>query len=343
MKSPKVTVITPVYNGEKYLHEMMGSILAQTMQDFEFIIINDGSTDGTEEIVKSYDDPRIRYFTNDKNRGIAYSYNRAIDLANGAFLAVAEADDINHPRRLAIQTSYMQANENVGLLCSKQKIFRGSTVQFTKIINPSRITHSAEQNKHGMLFCQSEMRHASVMYRNSTLTEHKVRYDLDYKIAADYAIYTILSPITDMVCLDCFLLHYRIHENNFSRNIATTNSEANKAQQKFFQKEFGFTIQGKLVLESREINLADFAEHIAVIEQVLSHIKKHPNYERNLLVSAAATLGYYYLKAVVRGGINNKQAFHLYQKTPLLCHIDNKKKLRLWAKFLAYHLGIKRK
>ena len=338
-----MSVLTPVYNGEKYLHEMMDSILAQTLQDFEWIIVNDGSTDRTEEIVKSYDDPRIRYFSNDKNRGIGYSYNRAIDLAKGNFLGIAEADDISHPQRLETQAAYMQSHENVGFVCSKQKIFRTGPVTFTKITSPPKITHSAKENKHGMLFYSPGIFHATVMYRKSTLTEHKVRYDSSYKIAGDYYIYTAFNSITDMVCLDCFLLHYRVHENNFSRSMTESNREANTVYKKFFQKEFDFTMKGKLVLESEKINLSEFAEHIAVVNQVLSHAEKHPDYDPNLLVSAAANLGYKYLKAVMKGGINNKQAFHLYWQTPLLHHMDTAKKMRLWVKYFAHHLGIKRK
>ena len=343
MSKPIISVLTPVYNGEKYLREMMDSIFAQTLQDFEFVIINDGSTDRTEEIIKSYGDLRIRYCANDKNRGVFYTYNRAIDLAKGDFLAVAEADDISHPRRLEIQLAYMQANVNVGLVCSKQKIFRARPVQFAKITPPPPIAHNAKQNKHGLLFYSPCIFHASVMYRKSTLTEHKVRYDSSYKIAGDYYIYTTLNSITDMVCLNCFLLHYRVHENNFSGNMAESNREANTVYKKFFQSEFGFTMQGKLVLESAQISLADFAEHIAGINHILAHTNMHPDYDQNLLAKFAANLGYKYLKAVMKGGINNKQAFHLYWQTPLLHHMDTAKKMRLWVKYFAHHLGIKRK
>ena len=342
MSNPQVSVLTPVYNGEKYLREMMDSILQQTLQNFEFIIVNDGSTDSTEAIIKSYNDSRIRYFINDKNRGVFYSYNRAIDLSHGEFLAVAEADDISHHRRLEILIAYMQANANVGLVCSKQKIFHTDTVKFAKMTTLPPITRSAKQNKHGLLFCSPGLRHASAMYRKSTLTEYKVRYDPSYKIAGDYDMYTTLTSITDMVCLDCFLLHYRVHENNFSRNMAESNREANTVYQKFFQKEFGFTLKGKFVLESEQISPADFAEHIAVINHVLAHTNKRLDYDQNLLMDAAANLGYKYLKAVIKSGINNKKAFHLYRQTPLLRHMDSAKKIRLWVKYFAWHLGIKR-
>ena len=343
MREPTVSVLTPVYNGEKYLPEMMDSILAQTLQDFEWIIVNDGSTDSTEEIVKSYDDPRIRYFSNDKNRGVAYSFNRAIDLAKGDFLAVAEADDINHPRRLEIQTSYMRFHKNIGLVCSRQKIFHGGKIKFAKIKNFDKIKRPSNEEKNGFLFYGYYILHASTMYRKTTLIEKAIRYNENYKISCDLDMFLRLSRVTDMVKLACRLLYYRIHESNMSREVGETNREANDAYKKFFQKEFGFTMQGRLVMESKKISLSEFNEYKGTIKQILAHTENHPDYDRKLLLPAAANLGYRHLKNTVRGGIDNKKAFYLYLQTPLLRHIDIANKMRLWIKYFAHYLGIKRK
>lgn len=340
---PKVTVMTPVYNGEKYLRKMMDSILAQTFTDFEFIIINDGSTDSTETIIKSYNDSRIRYFKNDRNRGIPYTYNRAIDLSQGEFLAVAEADDISHPRRLEIQTKYMQANATVGLVCSKQKIFNKTPPQFTKPNSTTAITKSANESKHGVLFYSPSLVHASTMYRKTILTEHKLDYDCTYKISGDYDLFLRMSRVTDMVQLSCVLLGYRVHANNTSKDMPTANAETNIAYKKFFRNEFGFDLHGKMILESETITQAEFAEYIETIHYVLSYVKKHSEYNESLLMLAAAVLCHKFLKAAMKGGINNKEAFHLYRNTPLLHHIDNAKKTRLWVKYVAYQLGLKRK
>jgi len=90
----------PVYNGERYLRQAIESILRQTFADFEFVIINDGSVDATEAIIQSYDDPRIRYFSQ-SNHGLVYSLNRAIALSAGVYIARMDADDISAPTRLA--------------------------------------------------------------------------------------------------------------------------------------------------------------------------------------------------------------------------------------------------
>lgn len=110
MKVPEVSVLMPVYNIELYLREAIDSILQQTFTNFEFIIVNDGSTDRTEEIVLSYKDERIRYYRNDKNSGVIYTLDRAMHLSKGKYLARMDGDDISLPDRLQKQYDYMQKN-----------------------------------------------------------------------------------------------------------------------------------------------------------------------------------------------------------------------------------------
>jgi glycosyltransferase involved in cell wall biosynthesis len=114
---PKVSVILPVYNGEKYLREAIGSILSQTYEDFEFIIINDGSTDKSEEIILSYKDGRIVYSKNEFNKGLIYSLNKSIELATGDLIARMDADDIAFPDRLQKQVDYFEKS-HIGILAS---------------------------------------------------------------------------------------------------------------------------------------------------------------------------------------------------------------------------------
>ena len=339
---PKVTVMTPVYNGENYLREMMDSILAQTMRDFEWLIINDGSTDATEQIVNSFNDPRIRYYANDGNKGIAHSFNRAIELSTGDFLAVAEADDINHPRRLEIQTAYMLKNENVGLLSSRHNAFSDRPPAFKEISDPEKINSTAGENKIGMIFYGHSVRHPLTVYRKSVLEKHNIQYNSRYKISCDYDMFTRMSRVTDMVRLSCVLLNYRIHKNNVSRNIKANNGEANEICRKFFKREFGFDMRGKFLLESDKITHAEFSKSIDSVEHVLSHVGKHPEYDYKSLKMAAAHLAHKHWKAMVRAGLDNGQAFRLYRKTPLLRHIDAAKKTRIWVKGVAWHLGVKR-
>ena len=96
---PKISVIMPAYNAEKYLREAIDSILGQTFTDFELIVINDCSRDDTEQIILSYQDPRIVYLKNEKNLGVAGTLNRGLEVARGAYIARMDADDRSVPDR----------------------------------------------------------------------------------------------------------------------------------------------------------------------------------------------------------------------------------------------------
>jgi glycosyltransferase involved in cell wall biosynthesis len=115
---PRVSVIMAAYNAEKYLKEAIGSILSQTLSDFELIVVNDCSTDRTSEILRSYDDARMRVVTHHKNEGVATSRNDAIKIARGGLIAVMDADDISYPDRLKVQVAFMDSHPDVGLVGS---------------------------------------------------------------------------------------------------------------------------------------------------------------------------------------------------------------------------------
>jgi glycosyltransferase involved in cell wall biosynthesis len=115
---PKVTVLMPVFNAEKYLREAVESILAQTFTDFEFLIIDDGSTDGSTDIIHSYRDRRIRLISNERNIGIGNTLNKGIELASSGLIARMDADDISLPERLMTQYNFMRARPGCALLSS---------------------------------------------------------------------------------------------------------------------------------------------------------------------------------------------------------------------------------
>lgn len=117
-KSPLVTVLMPVYNGEKYLAEAIDSVLAQTFNDFELLIINDGSTDGTQPILDSYSDARLKCYKNE-NQGVAKSLNFGIKLASGNYIWRHDADDICLPEQLQRQIEFLEAHPNFALVSTQ--------------------------------------------------------------------------------------------------------------------------------------------------------------------------------------------------------------------------------
>ena len=106
----------PVFNGSAYLRQAIDSVLAQTFSNFEFIIIDDGSTDSSASIIKKYTDKRIRVFKNSCNRGLVFSLNFGLSAARGKYLARMDADDISLPNRLFKQLEYLEARPTVSIL-----------------------------------------------------------------------------------------------------------------------------------------------------------------------------------------------------------------------------------
>ena len=115
MAAPKISVLMSVFNGERYLIKAIDSILNQTFKDFEFIIIDDGSMDSSNAIIRSFDDPRVRLIENEKNIGLTKSLKKGIDLCRGEYIARMDGDDISLPERLKKQVEFMDHNRGVGI------------------------------------------------------------------------------------------------------------------------------------------------------------------------------------------------------------------------------------
>ena len=114
--NPTVSVVMPVLNGEKYLAEAMKSVLDQTFRDFEFIIINDGSTDSTEEIIQTFTDPRIVYLKNEANLGLSKSFNKGIAAARGRYIARMDADDVALPDRFEKELAFLESRPEIAVV-----------------------------------------------------------------------------------------------------------------------------------------------------------------------------------------------------------------------------------
>ena len=192
----------PVYNTKsQYLREAIDSILNQTFSDFEFIIINDGSTDPTvETTITSYIDPRIKYFKQ-KNIGLIGTLNRGLDLAKGEFIARMDSDDISLPTRFAEQLDFFEKNPDISILGTWFEVFQG-TEDVCK--------HST---KVGLweLSIDNQLGHPTVMWRCADLEKYGLRYDPDYKAAEDYEFWSRAVRYVKIANLDKILLKYRKH------------------------------------------------------------------------------------------------------------------------------------
>lgn len=214
----KVSVVMPVYNGEKYLKEAIDSILNQTYTDFEFIIINDGSTDSTKEIIQSFEDQRIVVLENEKNLGIVSTLNRGLDCAVGEYIARMDADDIAEKGRLEKQVNTLDGDSTIGVLGTGTRVF-GDDIEDKEMhstLNPNQL--KAE------LIFSSCICHPSVMIRKKVLDEFGIRYKEEYKGAEDYEMWWQIAAVSKIASIPDILHNYRIHK----QQITQTKDEAYK-------------------------------------------------------------------------------------------------------------------
>lgn len=194
-----------VYNGEKYLCEAIDSILNQTFKDFEFLIINDGSTDGTAEILQSYRDPRIKIIINEKNMGLTKSLNIGLKIANGEYIARMDADDISLPKRLEKEVAFLDQNKKIGLVGAYYVMIKenGRILHKIKFLTESDVLKEKllEVNQ----FC-----HGSVMFRAECI-EKVGLYREEFKSAQDYDLWLRISEVYDVANIPEPLYKRKLH------------------------------------------------------------------------------------------------------------------------------------
>lgn len=205
---PLITVIMPVYNAAKYLREAIDSILHQTYPHFEFLIFDDGSTDGSVDILHSYTDPRIQVFVDGQNLGQPKRYNAGIRAAKGKYIAIMHADDISLPHRFATQVKFLEEHEEYSLVGSRAKIidekgrFTGKKTLFFGDYDYIR----------AFLFFDCPIIHSSVMLSTKQLT--KFLYDEKLTTAEDYELWSRMLFINKGIILNKVCGNYRVHSKN---------------------------------------------------------------------------------------------------------------------------------
>jgi glycosyltransferase involved in cell wall biosynthesis len=259
-----LTILMPVYNSEKFLREAIDSVLTQTFDDFEFIIINDGSNDDSDKIIRSYNDPRIRYYQNKKNEGIASSLNKGIDLAKAEWIVRMDADDVCYPNRFQQQRDFIMAHPD-GALFSCAVIEVDEQRRFVRKDNfhPDHFYYN--------LTFSNRIYHSSMVYRKECVeavgkytTRYAEDWELSWQLSRHYKIYHQSN----------ILMEYRLTPHSLSR--LTKKKENNDASIDLARRNIRYYV-GEYKIESwileSLINVEEAAQKKHPINGVLKCLK----------------------------------------------------------------------
>lgn len=206
---PEISVVMPVFNAEKFVKQAVESILKQTFTDFEFIIIDDGSTDLTAAILDLFSDARIVRINHKHNEGLVKSLNDGINQARGEFIARMDADDISLPERFGLQYQYLQDHPEIGALGGNFSLIGADGQHIMNKEHPL----SNQLIKWKMCF-ENPIQHPTVMMRRDVVKN--LNGYRDFKASEDYDLWQRMSEITQLGNINQKILNYRHHGNNLT-------------------------------------------------------------------------------------------------------------------------------
>lgn len=218
--APRVTVLMAVFNGEPYLGEAMRSVLSQSYRDFEFLIIDDGSTDRTREIIDEFGDPRVRVLRNEQNIGLTRSLNRGLGQAHGEFVARQDADDVSSPDRLAEQVTFLDVHPTTALVGSWYRDIdaRGNVIAERQL--PCESIEVRWALRFANLFV-----HSSTIWRREAVTQAVGVYNESFVYAQDYDYWLRIADRFAVAIMPESLVGYRTHSASMTETYDCTSRE----------------------------------------------------------------------------------------------------------------------
>jgi len=214
-KSPKVSICIPNYNSSAFIGKTIQSILRQTYQDFEIVIVDDCSTDNSEEIIRSFKDPRIRFFKNKKNLGMVPNTNKAVKMAKGEVIGVLHSDDYYHPKMIETALKIFERNPGIGFTCSSYVVVdeNNKVITRVKLCNEDKIFSSKEGFK--KLAVRNLAPPSAVLFRRKCY-EDVGPFDEEFPYPNDWNMWLRISLKYDFACISDYLCYYRMHRKNTS-------------------------------------------------------------------------------------------------------------------------------
>ncbi|PRX39832.1 Glycosyltransferase involved in cell wall bisynthesis [Salegentibacter salegens] len=255
-----LSVVMPVYNGEKYLEDAIISVLKQTFTEYELLIIDDGSTDSSIQIIQAIKDPRIRLLRNVKNEGISFSRNVGLKEAKGDFLAWMDCDDLIEPNRFEVQINYLRDHPEFGICGTAQNRFGEGKPRVTREFSDPEVIKAA-------LLFRPAIRPPTAMYRMELIREANLTYDTRLAVAEDYDFFFEASFHFPIKNLDEVLYHYRASESSIMKVYSARQESMYKFHKIIYSKAF------------KRMNILDLERnfdlhYICTSTQLISSLKK---------------------------------------------------------------------
>jgi len=283
MNNPIISVVLSTYNDEKYIEESIQSILGQTFQNFEFIIINDGSCDNTESIIKQFKDERIIYIKNEKNLGLPTSLNIGLHIARGKYIARMDADDISLPKRFQVQLRFMERNQDIAVCgCFYKRIGQAHEVYRTET--------KAEMNKIKMIKGPT-VPHPGFFIRKSFIDQYTLRYNTRYRATQDYEFLMHVIKYGEITNVGEILLLRREHKGQISHSKKSMQDRNADNVRVNMLRYAGINLsknQRKRYLHnllSNKLNLSEFINLSIMYVRIINGNKQYGFFEQSLLSS----------------------------------------------------------
>lgn len=293
---PKVSVIMPVYNAEKYIVKAISSILEQSYENFELIIIDDCSTDNSMKLVNEFKDNRLRIIHNPRNKGIAYSRNRGFDESQGEYIAIMDNDDIAIADRLEKQVLFLNENGNIDVVGGALQVINEQdeiqTSKSTPLYNPKYI------KAHLMFY--NAIANGSATFRKIFVNKFNIRYQDNHLGMEDYRFWIDCSLNGNITNLKDVFLLWRNHDSNETSRVNQIKLKERK----------------KLYAELQKYALTQNGYNLNTIEVNILN-KQFPESGSKLEDKSDLELLYKVLKTIINQAEENK--FDNAQEIKILC------------------------
>lgn len=256
---PLVSIIMPSYNCEKFIGEAIESVLQQTYDNWELIIVEDASEDNSLELIHTYHDKRIKLFYNSSNKGIAESTNIGIEKSKGKYIALLDDDDIAEKERLSLQVEYLEEHSEIDILGGRT-IFIDEEGKVIDYSNAPR--NNPKYIKAMLLFNCLDFLNGTAMIRKKLIEENHLSYREKCFGMQDFRFYIESSKVGNISSINRFLLRHRLHQmNETDRNFSDFRLEREKTYaqfQRYSLKESGFSLnEEELSLLNKVLNEQD--------------------------------------------------------------------------------------